>query len=56
MKVGTYMRTVDNIKAQRGIPEGSAQLQIGNGDLVPVDQIKQTLNMNEFETELKLLR
>ena len=37
------------------MPEGS-QLQIGNGELVPVDQIKQTLNMSEFEAELKLLR
>lgn len=61
MKMSTYMRTVDSIKGSRGlVPEGNAnnqQLQLANGELITNDdQLNRTLNMTEFDTELKLLR
>ena len=59
MKVSTYMRTVDNMKGSRvTVPEGNNnnQLQLANGELASVDLVNRTLNMTEFDTELKLLR
>lgn len=59
LKVITYSRSVENMKRTGQVPEGNGN---GQAAIMPagpdgqVQQIQQSLNLAEFEQELRILR